>query len=123
MVERFDHPSFVNGDASRVASEGLAVVSGLMSGEPFLFAGKHFTVTLTQGSGQVIGAPPGRLRIAVSRKLPPGLIAKLSDDQRGAWGVGSVHHLAWRVDDEEHQLAMRSRVLSAGGSRCRWTSQ
>jgi glyoxalase family protein len=34
---------------------------------------------------------------------------------RGAWGVGSVHHLAWRVDDEEHQLAMRARVLSAGG--------
>jgi amidase len=30
-------------------------------------------------------APPGRLRVAVSRKLPPGVIAKLSDDQRGAW--------------------------------------
>src|SRR5947209_2517617 len=29
--------------------------------------------------------PPGRLRIAVSRKLPPGVMAKLSDDQRGAW--------------------------------------
>jgi amidase len=29
--------------------------------------------------------PPGRLRIAVSRKVPPGLIAKLSPDQRGAW--------------------------------------
>src|SRR5690242_8663780 len=28
--------------------------------------------------------PPGRLRIALSRKVPPGLIAKLSDDQRGA---------------------------------------
>ena len=28
---------------------------------------------------------PGRLRIAVSRKVPPGLIAKLSADQRGAW--------------------------------------
>jgi amidase len=28
---------------------------------------------------------PGRLRIAVSRKVPPGLIAKLSSDQRGAW--------------------------------------
>ncbi len=28
---------------------------------------------------------PGRLRIAISRKFPPGLIAKLSDDQRGAW--------------------------------------
>ncbi len=29
--------------------------------------------------------PPSRLRIAVSRKVPPGLIAKLSDDQRAAW--------------------------------------
>jgi amidase len=29
--------------------------------------------------------PPGRLRIAISRKVPPGLIAKVSSDQRGAW--------------------------------------
>ncbi len=29
--------------------------------------------------------PPGRLRIALSRKVPPGLIAKLAADQRGAW--------------------------------------
>jgi amidase len=29
--------------------------------------------------------PPARLRIAISRKVPPGLIAKLSADQRGAW--------------------------------------
>jgi amidase len=29
--------------------------------------------------------PPGRLRIAVSRKLPPLLLAKVSDDQRQAW--------------------------------------
>jgi amidase len=28
---------------------------------------------------------PGRLRVAMSRKLPPGLIAKLSADQRAAW--------------------------------------
>ena len=31
------------------------------------------------------GRPPGRLRIAVSRKIPPGLIASLSGDQRDAW--------------------------------------
>jgi len=37
------------------------------------------------------------------------------EGRRGAWGVGSVHHLAWRVDDEAHQLAMRARVESAGG--------
>jgi len=33
---------------------------------------------------------------------------------RGAWGVGSVHHLAWRVDDDTHQLAMRAQVEAAG---------
>ena len=35
--------------------------------------------------------------------------------RRGAWGVGSVHHLAWRVDDEAHQLAVRAQVEAAGG--------
>ena len=40
------------------------------------FAGKYLDAA---------SEPPGRLRIAVSRKVPPGLIAKLSGDQRGAW--------------------------------------
>jgi glyoxalase family protein len=33
---------------------------------------------------------------------------------RGAWGVGTIHHFAWRVDDEQHQLATRARVEAAG---------
>jgi glyoxalase family protein len=33
---------------------------------------------------------------------------------RGAWGVGSVHHLAWRVDDDAHQLGLRARIELAG---------
>jgi len=33
---------------------------------------------------------------------------------RGAWGTGSIHHLAWRVDDEAHQIEVRQRVLEAG---------
>lgn len=33
---------------------------------------------------------------------------------RGAWGTGSIHHLAWRVDDEAHQLEVRSRALEGG---------
>jgi glyoxalase family protein len=33
---------------------------------------------------------------------------------RGAWGVGSVHHLAWRVADENHQLDVRKLVENAG---------
>jgi glyoxalase family protein len=34
--------------------------------------------------------------------------------RRGAWGVGAVHHLAWRVDDEAHQLEVRTRVENNG---------
>jgi glyoxalase family protein len=38
----------------------------------------------------------------------------LADARRGAWGVGSVHHLAWRVDDEGHQAEVRAQVDGAG---------
>jgi glyoxalase family protein len=41
-------------------------------------------------------------------------IRETPDARRGAWGVGGVHHLAWRVDDERHQLAVRAQVESAG---------
>jgi glyoxalase family protein len=34
--------------------------------------------------------------------------------QRGAWGTGSVHHIAWWVDDETHQLEVRERVAEKG---------
>jgi glyoxalase family protein len=38
------------------------------------------------------------------------------EERRGAWGVGCVHHLAWRVEDEEHQMEMRTRVETAGAT-------
>jgi glyoxalase family protein len=34
--------------------------------------------------------------------------------RRGAWGTGSIHHIAWRVDDEAHQLEVRGRVTEEG---------
>jgi amidase len=34
---------------------------------------------------EAAGREPGRLRVAVSRKIPAGQIAKVSDDQRGMW--------------------------------------
>lgn len=43
-------------------------------------------------------------------------IKAMPDGRRGQWGVGSVHHLAWRVDDEAHQLRVRQEVEAAGGS-------
>ncbi len=41
-------------------------------------------------------------------------LAETPDDRRGAWGVGGIHHLAWRVDDGEHQGAVREAVASLG---------
>jgi len=41
-------------------------------------------------------------------------VREAPDARRGAWGVGCVHHLAWRVDDEAHQAHMRSRIAAAG---------
>ncbi len=36
------------------------------------------------------------------------------DARRGSWGTGSIHHLAWRVDDDAHEADVRGRVEAAG---------
>jgi len=43
-------------------------------------------------------------------------VKEAPDARRGAWGVGTVHHLAWRVDDERHQLGVREQVNASGAS-------
>jgi glyoxalase family protein len=43
-------------------------------------------------------------------------IQEVPNARRGQWGVGSVHHLAWRVADDRHQLQMRDAVETAGGN-------
>jgi amidase len=46
--------------------------------------------------------PPGKLRIAISRKLPAGVIVRLSDDQRGAWeGTGKL------LEELGHEVVQR----------------
>ena len=40
-------------------------------------------------------------------------LAEAPDAPRGFWGIGSIHHLAWRVDDEAHQAETRRRVEAA----------
>jgi glyoxalase family protein len=42
-------------------------------------------------------------------------IRELPNEQRGQWGVGSVHHIAWRMPDLPEELQMRQRVIGAGG--------
>jgi glyoxalase family protein len=41
-------------------------------------------------------------------------LREASEERRGAWGVGSVHHLAWTVEDDAQQVALRDAVAAAG---------
>jgi glyoxalase family protein len=40
-------------------------------------------------------------------------LREMPDVQRGAWGVGTMHHVAWRVADDEVELRLRARILEA----------
>jgi glyoxalase family protein len=42
-------------------------------------------------------------------------LAEAPDQPRGAWGTGSIHHLAFRVADDAAELAARAQVVEAGG--------
>ena len=53
-------------------------------------------------------ASPAAVRAATSTCRRP------ASARRGAWGIGSIHHLAWRVADEAHQAACASRIDAAG---------
>ena len=41
-------------------------------------------------------------------------VRELPAERRGEWGTGAVHHVAFRVADEEEQLGVRERLLAAG---------
>jgi glyoxalase family protein len=46
----------------------------------------------------------------------PGVVdvKETPNERRGAWGVGTVHHLAWSVRDDDDQRLVRQQVESAG---------
>lgn len=48
------------------------------------------------------GASGGRLEI---KEFP--------NDARGAWGVGTMHHVAWRMPDDATELTVRARIAEA----------
>ena len=53
--------------------------------------------------------PPGTLRIATSRKVPPGIIASLSNDQRAAW-----ERVRDRLTDLGHEVVERDPAYGLG---------
>lgn len=42
-------------------------------------------------------------------------IQEVPEGRLGQWGVGSVHHIAWRLPDEDEELVARGKVIAAGG--------
>ena len=40
-------------------------------------------------------------------------IKEMPSETRGTWGVGTMHHVAWRVADDAVELRMRERVAAA----------
>lgn len=41
-------------------------------------------------------------------------VKELPGERRGAWGVGAIHHVAWRVADTAEEMAVRAAVAAAG---------
>ncbi|MGE0639508.1 MAG: ring-cleaving dioxygenase [Thermoanaerobaculia bacterium] len=41
-------------------------------------------------------------------------LAHRPDTPRGMWGTGAIHHLAWRVEDDAHELELREAIAAAG---------
>jgi len=72
----------------------------------FLTDGLGFEETDEHGGWhrfEVAGGGAGR-RVEV-RELP--------EHRRGTWGTGAVHHVAFRVDDADHQALVREQVAGA----------
>ena len=61
-----------------------------------------------------LGAENGWTRYGFTDAWGAVDIQAARDVHRGAWGVGSVHHLAWRVDDDQHQHRMRTQIEETG---------
>ncbi len=40
-------------------------------------------------------------------------VRELPNQTRGTWGVGTMHHVAWRVADDAVELRMRERIAAA----------
>jgi glyoxalase family protein len=84
----------------------------LLSSDP---AGTAELMTSTLGFRQT-GEAEGRTRFEAGRSGPGNTVdvANGAGFPRGTMGVGTVHHLALRVPDDEMQLELRERVAALG---------
>jgi glyoxalase family protein len=88
-------------ESARMVERDLVVTTS------FLSTAMGFTPLGTENGWHRYGVAAGKSGAYVDLRETPTA-------RRGAWGTGSVHHIAWRVDDEAHQLEVRGRVTEEG---------
>jgi glyoxalase family protein len=79
---------------------------------------KRFTeALLTQVMGfKLIGTQAGWYRYGVESGTSGQIveIKEMPGERLGQWGTGGVHHVAWRVKDEDEQMAVRGQLEAVG---------
>jgi glyoxalase family protein len=72
-------------------------------------------LTRTMGY-RLVRREPNRIRLEAGDGGSGHFVDLLTDTQRarGAGGVGTIHHIAWRVPDDESQEAMLERLQGSG---------
>ena len=88
-------------ESARMVERDLVVTTS------FLSNAMGFTHLGTENGWHRYGVADGKSGAYVDLRETPTA-------RRGAWGTGSIHHIAWRVDDEAHQLEVRERVAEKG---------
>jgi glyoxalase family protein len=115
LVEPASAPArpFAPWDGGPVAGEHQ--VRGLYGAQVWERDAVPTTTFLTEVLGfESIGSEHGWTRYGFRDAAGVIDIRETPEGRRGAWGVGAVHHLAWRVDDEAHQTSVRARAEAAG---------
>lgn len=115
LVETTDERQFVPWENSPVLAEHQ--LRGMHSVRLWERKLEHTEKILTQRMGFVLlGVEDGWHRYGVNGGGSGKLIEikELPDERRGQWGIGSVHHVAWRVKDSDEQMSLREGIANAG---------
>lgn len=115
LVETADHRQFTPWEKSPVPLahqlRGMHAVrtwvGHLAPTEALLTGRMGFTLIGTENGWTRYGVDGGGSGNIVEVKELPG-------EQRGRWGTGGVHHVAWRVKDSEEEMALRGVIERAG---------
>jgi glyoxalase family protein len=115
LVETSDERQFVSWENSPVPA--VHQLRGMHSVRLWERKLEHTEKILTQRMGFVLlGAEDGWHRYGVDGGASGKLIEikELPEERRGQWGIGSVHHVAWRVKDSDEQMSLREGIANAG---------